>query len=112
MLLGEAAEPTDQPFRGEIGRCADRKSAALLTPHQPLGADGDAIERIADDGQVIAASFGEGQSLSFAVEKLQSERVFERFDLVTDRALRDVQFLGGSGAVERWQSATHLMAKP
>jgi hypothetical protein len=26
--------------------------------------------------------------------------------------LRDVQFLGGSGAVERWQSATLLMAKP
>lgn len=26
--------------------------------------------------------------------------------------LRDVQFLGGSGAVERWQSVTHLGAKP
>lgn len=26
--------------------------------------------------------------------------------------LRDVQFLGASGAVERWQSATHLMVKP
>src|SRR5262249_40418291 len=70
-FLGKAAEPIYQPFRSEVGRSADSENAALLTLHQLFGAHRDAVQGIADDGEVIAASFGEDEPLPFAMEGLE-----------------------------------------
>ncbi len=91
-----------------------------MTLQQPLGADGDPVERIANDGQVIAAGFGEDQPLPFAMEQLEPKYILERFHLMADGALRDIQFLGRAGeafasgrrfecfqAVQRWKATRH-----
>src|SRR5262249_38638467 len=93
MLLGQAAQPVNEPFRGKVWRGADDENASCLTLQQPLGADGDAVQRVADDGQIIAASFGEDQPLPFAMEELEPKCIFERFHLMADGTLRDVQLL-------------------
>ena len=120
MLLGKAAEPVDEPLGGEVGRRADGEHAALLPLQQPFGADGDPVQCIADDGEVIAASLGEDQPLPLAMEELEPECVLERFDLMADRALRDVQLFGrarealapgrgfeGLQAIQRWETTCH-----
>jgi hypothetical protein len=96
MLLGKAAQAVNQPFRGKVGRSADGQNAALLTLQQPFGADSDLVQRITDDRQVIAASFGEDQPLPFVDEELERKCIFERFHVMADGALRDVQLLGGA----------------
>ena len=91
-----------------------------MTLQQPFGANGDPVQRIADDGQVIAASFGDDQPLPFTMEELEPKCIFERFYLMADRALRDVQLLGGAReafapgrslesfqAIQRWETTCH-----
>ena len=55
MRLGKMAEPMHQPFGGKIRRRADREHACVLPLQQPLGADGNAVERVAHDGEIVAA---------------------------------------------------------
>ena len=69
MRLGKMAEPVHQPFGGEVRRGRDREHAGVLPLQQPLGADGDAVERVAHDGEIVAAGFGDDQALPLAVEQ-------------------------------------------
>src|SRR6516225_2448898 len=120
MLLGKAAQTVDQPLRGEIGRSADSQNAALLTLQEPLGADSDLVQGIADDRQIVASSFGEDQPLPFAMEQLEPQCIFERLHLMAHGALRDVQLHGGTRkaftpgrslegfqAVQGWEATRH-----
>jgi hypothetical protein len=40
---------------------------------EPLGADGNAIQRIAQNDQILAPSVGDDQALAFAIEELDAE---------------------------------------
>src|ERR1043166_9735429 len=121
MFFGKPAEALDQPFGGEVGRGADGERAAALTLQQPLGAERDPVECVADDGEIVAARLGDDQPLPLAGEQLEPERFLERFDLLADSALCDVQFFSGAGetlaacggleglqGVQRWEAARHL----
>ena len=70
--------------------------------------------------KITASGFGEDQPLPFAMKELKSKCIFERFHLMADGALRDVQLLGGareafaSGrslesfqAIQRWKTTRH-----
>jgi len=120
VRLGKPAEPVHQPFGGKIRRGAHGQHAGALPLHQALGPHGDAIERIAHDGKVVAAGIGDDQPLPLAVEQLDAELGFQRFNLMTHRALRDAKLLGGAGeadmpgrglegfeCVELWQAPRH-----
>jgi len=58
--------------------------------------------------------------LSLAMEELEPERIFQRFHLMADGALRDVQLFGGAReaftpgrslesfqAIQRWETTRH-----
>src|ERR1051326_2767143 len=97
MFSGNPARAIDQPFGGEVGRGADGEHAAALTLQQPLGAERDPVECVADNGEIIAARLGDDQPLPLAGEQLEPEGFLERFDLLADSALCDVQLFGGAG---------------
>ena len=61
---------------------------------QPLGAERDAVERVAQDGEVFAALLGDDEALALAREELEPELGLQRLHLVADGALRDAQLLG------------------
>ena len=118
--LGKPAEPVHQPFGGKIGQGAHGQHARALPLHQALDPHGDAIERIAHDGKVVAAGIGDDQPLPLAVEQLDAELGFQRFNLMTHSALRDAKLLGGAGeadmpgrglegfeCVQLWQAPRH-----
>src|SRR2546421_3467511 len=116
----------DEPLRREIRRDADSKRAGTLPLQQSFGTVGDAVEGIAHDAKIGAASLGDHQPLPFAIEKLQPKLRFQRFHLMADGSLRDEKLLGGAReasvpgrsleglqGIERWQAARHrrLMRK-
>jgi hypothetical protein len=82
-------KPVDQPLGGEVRRRADREDARGLALPQALRAERDAVERVAQDGEVFAAVFGDDQALALAREELEPELRLQRLDLVADGALRD-----------------------
>jgi hypothetical protein len=81
MRFGKVAEPVDQPFGGEVGRGADRKHAGTLPLQEPLGAHRDPVQRIAHNGEVVAAGLGDDQPLALAVEKLDRKLGLQGLDL-------------------------------
>ena len=89
-------EPMHQPLRGEIRRSADRQNAGVLTLQKPLGADRNAVQSIAHDGEIVAAGFGDDQALAFAVEQFYRKPRLQRLDLVAHRALRHAKLFGGA----------------
>jgi hypothetical protein len=117
-LEGKAA--VHKPFRRKVGRRAHGQNATVLPAQQFLGAIRNAIECIADDGQIAASGLGDDEALALPIEQLQPQLCLERFHLVADRALRDAKlirrageaFVAGSGfegleCIERRQSARH-----
>ena len=54
----------------------------------------DPVERVAHHREIVAPRLGQRQPLALPRERPDAERCLERFDLLADRALRDVQFLG------------------
>ena len=61
---------------------------------QPLGADGNAVQRIAHDikiVEIVAPRFRDDKALAFAIEKFDGKLGFERLDLVAHRPLRNTQ---------------------
>jgi hypothetical protein len=79
---------------GEIRRRADGKNAGVLTLQEPLGADGDAVQRVAHDGEIVLARFRDDKALPFSVEELDGKFGFKRFYLMTHRALGDAELFG------------------
>jgi hypothetical protein len=63
----------------------------LSSWQQPLRPIGDAIEGVAHDREIGAASLGDQQPLVLAIEQLQSELGLERLHLMADRALGDAE---------------------
>src|SRR6516165_7902515 len=94
MFLGKAAETIDQPFGGEVRRCAHGKRTRALALEQPLGADRNAIESIAQDYEVFAPGLGDHESLALPIEELEAELQFQGLNLVAHRTLGDEQLLG------------------
>ncbi len=45
MGFGKSAKPVNKPFRGEIGRGADRQHAGVLALQQPVGSGRDTVQR-------------------------------------------------------------------
>ena len=88
------AEPMHQPFGGKVRRGRHREHAGVLPLQQPLGADGDAVERVAHDGEIVAPGLGDDQALALAVEQFYRKLRFQRLDLVAHRALRDAKLFG------------------
>src|SRR5215210_9114048 len=97
MRLGKMAETVDEPFGGEIRRGADGEHARALALHDARGAERDAVEGVAQHGEIIAPGLGDDQPLALAIEQLEAERRFERLDLVAHRALRDAKLPGRPG---------------
>src|SRR5262249_45725337 len=93
MSLRKSAETMHQPFGREVRGRADRQDARTLALDEALGPDRDAIERIANDDQVLATSFRDDQSLTLTIEKLDAKLLFQSLDLVADRALRHAELL-------------------
>src|SRR5262249_35351675 len=107
-------------FRGEVRRRADRQRARALALQEALGTERDPVERVADDGEILAAALGDHQPLTLAVEELDAELLLQRLDLVAERAMRDAELLGrarktfvarrgleGAKRIERGQSPEH-----
>ena len=80
------------------------------------------IQRIADDREIFAAGLGDDKPLPLAIEQLETERFFQRLDLLADGALGDVQLfrrareafaarrsLEGLEGIERRQAARHRL---
>ena len=55
MLLGKSAQTIDQPFGGEIRRRADGERPGALALEQAFGAERNAVEGVAQGGEVFAA---------------------------------------------------------
>ena len=70
------------------------KYAGVLPLQQPLGADGNAVERVAHDGEIVAARLGDDQALALAIEQLDRKLRLQRLHLVAYRALRDAKLFG------------------
>src|SRR5882672_9218793 len=87
MRFGKMPEPMHEPLGGEIRRSTNGEDAGVLTLQKPLGANGDTVQRIAHDVEVVLARFCDDESLAFAIEELDGELGLERFDLMAHRAL-------------------------
>src|SRR3954451_748837 len=94
MRLGEVPETVDQPLGGEIRRGADGEHARALALHDAGGAERDAVEGVAQHGEIIAPGLGDDEPLALAIEQLEAERRLERLDLMAHRPLRDAKLLG------------------
>ena len=120
MRLGKAAKSIDQPFGGKIRRRADGNDAGALALDQALRADGNAIKGISQNDKILATGLGDDQALALAIEELDAELRFQRFDLMAYGSLGDTQFFSGSREalmpsgrleslerVQRWKPAKH-----
>src|SRR5215467_11357864 len=87
MLLGETAQAVDQPFGGKIRRRAHGEHAGILTLEQLFGADGNAVEGVADSRKIVAPSRSNDQTLTLAIKELDTELQFQGLDLVADGSL-------------------------
>ena len=96
MRLGKAAETVDEPFGCKIRRRADGDDARALTLDQTFCADGDPVQCIPQNDEIVATGFGNDQPLALAIEKLDPELCLQGFDLVAHGSLRDTQFFGGT----------------
>src|SRR5215204_2535631 len=97
MRLGKVPETVDQPFGGEIRRGADGEHPRALALHDARGAERDAVEGVAQHGEIIAPGLGDDEPLALAIEELEAERRLERLDLMAHRALRDAKLLRRPG---------------
>ena len=70
VRLGKVAEAVHKPFGGEIRRGADGENARALPLNEPLGACGNAIQRIADHREIVSACLRDEETLAFAIEQL------------------------------------------
>src|SRR5215831_14555420 len=93
MLFGETAEAVDQPFGGKIRRRAHSQHAGILTLEELFGADGNAVEGVADSCEVVAPSLSDDQTLTLAIEELDPELQFQGLHLVADGSLGHEQLL-------------------
>src|SRR5262249_44340207 len=94
MAFGKATEAVDQPFGRKIRRRAHGEHAGILTLEQSFGADGNAVEGVADGCQIVAPSFSNDQALALAIEELDPELQFQGLDLVADGSLGHKELLG------------------
>ena len=76
------------------GDVLTRERAGALALEKAFGAERNAVEGVAQGGEVLAASLGDDESLPLAIEELDPELLLQRFDLVAYRALGDEQLLG------------------
>ena len=61
-----------------------------------LGAGCDPIERVAYHVKIFATGISDSQALTLATEKLDAERVLQRFDLMAHSALGDTKLFSRS----------------
>src|SRR5262245_38074816 len=121
MFFGKTAKAIYQPLGGKVRRGTNGKSTGTLTLKQAFRADGNTVEGVASDREVVASGLGNGQALAFAIEELDSKLRLQGFDLMTHRALGDKKLLrrsrealvAGRGlegleGVQWWQAAQHL----
>jgi hypothetical protein len=89
-----------------------------LALEEALGAERDAVEGVAQGGEVFAASLSDNEPLPLAIEELDPKLLLQSLDLVTYCALGDEQLFGrsretlmagggleGLQRIERWQAA-------
>src|SRR5437899_13095202 len=96
MRFGKMPEQMHEPLGGEIRRSTNGEDAGVLTVHKPLGANGNTVQRIAHDVEVVLARFRDDESLAFAVEQFYRKLRLQRLDLVAHRALRHAKLFGGA----------------
>jgi hypothetical protein len=87
----EPAESAHKPFGPEIRRRRDGQDARCLALKQTVGADGDAIQRIADDGEILLAGVRDHEAFSIPSEQLDAERRLQRLYVLADSRLADTQ---------------------
>ena len=92
---------------------------------QPLSADGNAVQCIAHDIEIVPARFRNEEALALAIEELHAKLGFERLDLVAHRALRNAKLFGrarealmpsrgleGFQRIQRRQARAHRKPSP
>ena len=94
VVLGKAAQAVDEPFGRKVRRRADGEDARALPLEQTLGADRDAVESVAQHGEVLAARLRDDEALALAIEELDAQLELQGLHLVAHRALRHAQLLG------------------
>jgi hypothetical protein len=62
------AEAVHKPFGGEVRRCTYGQNTRGLALQEALRANRDPIERVANDGEVVATSLRDHQPLAFTME--------------------------------------------
>ena len=93
----------------------------VVLAQQPVGGEPQIVERGADAGEVILGLRRQGQRAVLADEQADPEFLFQPFDLMADRGLRDVQLgrrlreaqmpgrgLEGAQSVQRRQPGGHF----
>jgi hypothetical protein len=95
VRLEERAEARQQPSCGERRRHADAKLPRVAALSGLAHGIGDLGERQADASGQTLALLGDANPPARALDEAHAERCLERFDLVTDRAVRDAQRLRG-----------------
>jgi len=94
--LGKPAEPIYQPFGCKIRRRADGQNSGVLAlvvhARCPLRSGRARHVR----REIFTANVSNSQSLALAIEKLDAERVLQRFDLMANSALGDTELFSRS----------------
>jgi hypothetical protein len=96
VVLGKTAQAVDEPFGRKVRRRADGEDARALPLEQTLGADRDAVESVAQHGEILAARLRDDEALALAIEELDAQLELQSLHLVAHRPLRHAQLLGGA----------------
>jgi len=92
----EARHARQQPACGERRRHADAQQARVAALRQFRDGGGQVAEYCAHALRKALAFIGEADAASGAGDEVDADLFLEQLDLVTDRAVREVQRLGGA----------------
>ncbi|MNT07092.1 hypothetical protein D3C72_1417820 [compost metagenome] len=94
MLLDKTADARRQPARGERRHGTDGQALVAVAGLQHARGIGDLQQRVAHALGIDAAGRRQRDALAVALEQRHAQFVFQRADLVADRAVRDKQLRG------------------
>lgn len=100
MFFLERGQSRQKPFGGERGQGRDRQHTVVVLAQQLVGGEAQIVEGGADAGEVILRLRRQGQRTVLPDEQGDPELLFQPFDLMADRGLRDVQLGGGLGKTQ------------
>jgi hypothetical protein len=96
QFLLQPRKSRNDPARQDAGRASQHQcAAALLLPHAATGV-AQPYEGVAGGFGQMQAGAGRHQTAAFAPEQRAAQCFFQRAQMATDRAVGDVQLVGGA----------------